>query len=361
VLWRALLLLVPISLVLAAIDRVPRTLVFVAAILAIVPLAEWVRHSTEHVAARAGSAIGGLLNVSFGNAPELILALFVLSAGHTGIVKAQITGSLIGNSLLGLGLAIVAGSFGRERQHFNRERAGLLSSLLIMVTIALLLPALFDYTERGVLRHPNAAALDEHLSLGVAIVLILVYVGNLIYTLVTHRDIFARTPAYSEEAEPQIEAPWPLGRSILILAGATVLTALEAELVSSTVEVTATHLGLTPFFLGVIVLAVVGNAAEYISAVYFARRGQMGLVIGITVGSTIQIGMLVAPLLVIISYLLGHPMNLVFENPIELIAIAGAAFIVNSIAQDGETTWFEGVLLLAVYLLFALAFFLVTE
>ena len=360
-LWRALLLLVPISLALAAIDVVPRVLVFTTAILAIIPLAEWVRKATEHVAARAGSAIGGLLNVTFGNAPELILALFVLSGGHTAVVKAQITGSLIGNSLLGLGLAIVAGSFGRERQHFNRERAGLLSSLLILVTIAVLLPALFDYTERGVLRHPNTAALDEALSLGVAIVLILVYVGNLIYTLVTHRDIFARAAAYSEEAEPELAAAWPMKRSILILAGATVLTALEAELVSNTIEVTATRLGLTPFFLGVIVLAVVGNAAEYISAVYFARRGQMGLVIGITVGSTIQIGMLVAPLLVIISYLIGHPMNLVFENPIELIAIAGAAFIVNSIAQDGETTWFEGVMLLAVYLLFALAFFLVTE
>jgi Ca2+:H+ antiporter len=362
-LWRALLVLVPISLVLAMIDAVPRVLVFATAILAIVPLAEWVRNATEHVAARAGSTIGGLLNVTFGNAPELILALFVLSGGHTAVVKAQITGSLIGNSLLGLGLAIVAGSFGRERQHFNRERAGLLSSLLILVTIAVMLPALFDYTERGVLRDPNTAALDEHLSLGVAVVLILVYIGNLIYTLVTHRDIFARASAYSEEPEPEPEAaaPWPLSRAILILAAATVFTALEAELVSKTVEATATRLGLTPFFLGVIVLAVVGNAAEYISAVYFARRGQMGLVIGITVGSTIQIGLLVAPLLVIISYLIGHPMNLVFENPIELIAIAGAAFIVNSIAQDGETNWFEGVMLLAVYLLFALAFFLVTE
>ena len=360
-LWRALLLLVPISIILALIDAVPRVLVFATAILAIVPLAEWVRNATEHVAARAGSAIGGLLNVTFGNAPELILALFVLRGGHTAVVKAQITGSLIGNSLLGLGLAIVAGSFGRERQHFNRERAGLLSSLLILVTIAVMLPALFDYTERGVLRHPNTAALDEYLSLGVALVLIIVYVGNLIYTLVTHRDLFARASAYTEEAEPEMAAPWPLKRAILVLAGATVLTAIEAELVSNTVEATATRLGLTPFFLGVIVLAVVGNAAEYISAVYFARRGQMGLVIGITVGSTIQIGLLVAPLLVIISYLMGHPMNLVFENPIELVAIAGAAFIVNSIAQDGETTWFEGVMLLAVYLLFALAFFLVTE
>jgi len=359
-LWRALLVLVPISLVLAAISAVPRAVVFVVAILAIIPLAEWVRRATEHVAARAGSAIGGLLNVSFGNAPELIIALFVLSGGHVAVVKAQITGSLIGNSLLGLGLAIVAGSFGREVQHFNRERAGLLSSLLILVTIAVMLPALFDYTERGVLRDPNTAALDDKLSLGVAIVLILVYIGNLIYTLVTHRDVFTRSPIPDEPSDPGVTVPWPLSRSLLVLAGATALTALEAELVSDTVEATATRFGLTPFFLGVIVLAIVGNAAEYVSAVYFARRGRMGLVVGITVGSTIQVGLLVAPILVILSHFLGHPMNLVFGNPIELIAIAGAAFIVNSIAQDGETTWFEGVLLLAVYLLFAMAFFLVS-
>jgi Ca2+:H+ antiporter len=358
-LWRALLVLVPLSLVLAAISAVPRAIVFVVAILAIIPLAEWVRRSTEHVAARAGSAIGGLLNVSFGNAPELIIALFVLNGGHVAVVKAQITGSLIGNSLLGLGLAIVAGSFARDVQHFNRDRAGLLSSLLILVTIAVMLPALFDYTERGVLRDPNSEVRDEQLSLGVAIVLILVYVGNLIYTLVTHRDVFAQSPTPDEPSDPAITVPWPLSRSLLVLAGATALTALEAELVSDTVEATATRFGLTPFFLGVIVLAIVGNAAEYVSAVYFARRGRMGLVVGITVGSTIQVGLLVAPILVIVSHFLGHPMNLVFGNPIELIAIAGAAFIVNSIAQDGETTWFEGVLLLAVYLLFAMAFFLV--
>jgi Ca2+:H+ antiporter len=232
--------------------------------------------------------------------------------------------------------------------------------LLILVTIAVMLPALFDYTERGVLRSPDSAALDQRLSVGVAIVLILVYIGNLVYTLVTHRDVFAQETTAGEVLDHGIATPWPLSRSLLVLAAATTFTALEAEVVSSTVEAAAGRLGLTPFFLGVIVLAVVGNAAEYISAVYFARRGHMGLVVGITVGSTIQVGLLVAPLLVLFSYLIGHPMNLVFNNPIELIAIAGAAFIVNSIAQDGETTWFEGVMLLAVYLLFALAFFFVT-
>jgi Ca2+:H+ antiporter len=291
--------------------------------------------------------------VTFGNLAELILAIFVLQAGHVAVVKAQITGSLIGNSLLGLGLAILVGSWGRERQTFKRERAGLLSSLLILSVIALLLPALFDYTER------NAAAadpgwLDERLSLGVAVVLILVYAGNLLYTLVTHADTFAID---GEETT----AGWSVAMSLGVLVAATAAMAWEAELVSGALDATAARLGLSKFFLGIIVLAVVGNAAEYISAVYFARRDRMGLVMTITVGSTIQIALFTAPALVLISYFLGSPMDLVFGNPLELIAIAGAAFAVNSIAQDGKTTWFEGILLLAVYALFGLAFVFVTS
>lgn len=359
----ALLLFVPLSLMLEYVLHASPGWIFATAIIAIVPLAEWIRRATEQMAAIAGPAVGGLLNVSFGNAAELILAIFVLIAGHQEVVKAQITGSMIGNSLLGLGLAVVAGSIGRERQHFRRERAGLLSSLLILSVVAVMVPALFDYTERGILRARDPGLLDERLSLGVSVVLILVYVANLVYTMVTHRDIFAREidadqPARGAGAGDA--APWRARRAVAVLVGATALTAVEAELVSGTVEATAGRLGLTPFFLGVIVLAVVGNAAEYISAVYFARRDRMGLVVSITVGSTIQVALLVAPLLVIISFLIGRPMNLVFSNPLELIAVAAAAFAVNSIAQDGETTWFEGVLLLAVYILLGLAFCFVT-
>ncbi|HEY2941366.1 MAG TPA: calcium/proton exchanger [Vicinamibacteria bacterium] len=346
---KALLLLVPVSLVLAYVVHASALWVFAASVLAIVPLAEWIRRATEQMARLAGPAVGGLLNVTFGNMAELIIALFVLSAGHTEVVKAQITGSIVGNSLLGLGLGIVAGSWGREKQSFSRQHAGLLSSLLILSVIALLLPALFDYTERSA-DVPGRHALDERLSLGVSLVLILVYVANLGYTLLTHRDVFA----LEEEAE---RAAWPLGKALGVLVGATAVIALEAELVSGALEETAGHLGLSTFFLGIIVLAVVGNAAEYISAVYFARRDRMGLVVTITVGSTIQVALFTAPLLVLISWALGHPMDLVFANPLELIAIAGSAFAVNSIAQDGETTWFEGVLLLAVYALLGLAFF----
>jgi Ca2+:H+ antiporter len=379
-----LLLLVPVSLVLEYGIHASPMWVFATAVLAIVPLAEWIRKSTEQLAERLGSAIGGLLNVTFGNMAELILALFVLSAGHATVVKAQITGAIIGNSLLGLGLAIVVGTFGRPNQKFNRAGAGRLSSLLILAVIALMIPALFDYTERDASGVAHASVLDEQLSLGVAVVLILVYVANLAYSLITHRDTFAavdemedRRPAaggagaagrvgaggganakaaHAETAH----AAWPLWKVLGVLVGATVVTAIEAELVSGALDATSARIGVTTFFLGITVLAVVGNAAEYVSAVYFARKDRMDLVMGITVGSTIQIALLVAPVLVLVSFFMGTPMDLVFSNPLELIAIAGVAFAVNAIAHDGETTWFEGVLLLAVYVLLGLAFFFVT-
>lgn len=345
-----LLLLVPVSLVLRFLVHAPEPWVFASAVLAIVPLAEWIRRGTEQLAHRAGSAIGGLLNVTFGNLAELILAMFVLVEGQTGVVKAQITGSVVGNSLLGLGVAIVVGSIGRDRQTFSRERAGLLTSLLMLSLVALLVPALFDYTERGA-DPAGRGLLDERLSLGVSVVLILVYVANLVYTLFTHRDVFA----FDEEEAPA--DAWPLWRSLAVLVGSTAVISLEAELVSGALEATARALGLSMFFLGAIVLALVGNAAEYLSAVYFARKDRMGLVMTITVGSTIQVALFVAPLLVLLSWAIGHPMNLVFSNPLELVAMGAVALTVNAIASDGETTWFEGVLLLGVYALLALAFF----
>ena len=350
-----LLLFVPLSLALEYVVHAPAPWIFVAAIIGIIPLAEWIRRATEQLAATTGSAIGGLLNVSFGNAAELIIALFVLSAGHGQVVKAQITGAIIGNSLLGLGLAIVAGTVGAGRAtlKFSRESASQLGSMLMLAMIALLIPALFDMAERSRVSAAEAAILDERLSLGVSVVLIALYVANLIYTLVTHRDVFAS----AHESEDHAVAHWSPRKSIAVLVAATAVTALQAELVSGSLEATATGLGLTPFFLGITVLAVVGNAAEYISAVYFARQNRMGLVMSITVGSTIQIALLVAPVLVIVSYLIGKPMDLVFGNPLELMAIAGVAFTVDAIANDGETTWFEGVMLLAVYGLFGIAFF----
>jgi Ca2+:H+ antiporter len=293
--------------------------------------------------------------VTFGNMAELILAIFVLRVGHISVVKATITGSIISNSLLGLGLAIVVGSFGREKQTFKREPAGLLSSLLILCVIGLMIPALFDYTERGLTNAPRTEYLDERLSLCVAVVLILVYVGNLIYTLVTHRNVFA------SPEDDEGHATWSLFKALAVLLGATAVVAVEADLVSGALEKTATTLGLSEFFLGIVVLPIIGNAAEYFSTVYFARKDRMSIVMSIAVGASIQVALLTAPLLVLISYAMGRPMNLVFGNPLELIAIAGVAFSVNSIAQDGETNWFEGLLLIAVYVLLALAFFFVSS
>ena len=349
-----MLVFVPISLILGYLIKASPIIIFTTSILAIIPLAVWIQRGTEQIAIQVGPSIGGLLNVTFGNAAELILAFFVLAGGNSEVVKGQITGSIIGNSLLGLGLAILIGSWGRQRQTFNRERAGLLTSLLILIVIGLLLPALFDYTEREVVSASSAGALDEWLSLGVSVVLIVLYIANLIYTLYTHRDVFA-----IEEGEPR-EAKWSLGKSLIILVTATAVTAVEAELVSNALESTAGMLGVSTFFLGVIVLAIVGNSAEYVAAVYFARKDQMSLVMSITVGSTIQVGLLIAPLLVLVSFFLGNPMNLVFANPLELIAIAGVAFAVNAIAQDGEVTWFEGALLFGVYVILGIAFFFVT-
>jgi Ca2+:H+ antiporter len=352
---RLLLLLLPISLALKYVFHAPEIWVFASGVLAIIPLAEYIRKATEQVAFVAGSAIGGLLNVTFGNAAELIIALFVLRSGAVEVVKAQITGSIIGNSLLGLGLAILAGSVGREKQVFKKERAGMLSSMLILCVIALLLPAMFDLTERFSLAPADLHLRNSHLSVGVSVVLIVIYIANLIYTLVTHRDIFS----IHDDEEGEGKATWSLPVSLGVLIGGTALIALEAELVSDALEVTAHSLHLSTFFLGIIVLAVVGNAAEYISAVYFARRNNMALVMTITVGSTIQVALFTAPLLVLISHLMGHPMDLVFANPLEMAAIAAVAFVVNAIAQDGETTWFEGLLLIGVYILLAMAFFFV--
>lgn len=356
---RWLVALVPVSLLMEYVLHTPPTLTFVVAVLAIIPLASMVKDATEGVAEHLGSTIGGLLNVSFGNASELILALFVLRAGEPNVAKAQITGSLIGNSLLGLGLGATFGGLKFPSQKFNREKVATLSSLLILVVFALLIPAMFDYTERGIKNIPDPTKLDEKMSLGVAVVLIAIYVANLIYTLVTHRDAFDAVDDKPEEDIAHHEKK-PLKKSVMTLLIATVFVAIEAEIVSGSLEAASSSLGLSKFFLGITLLAVVGNAAEYISAVYFARKNRMDLVLGITLGSTIQVGLMVAPILVLASYAMGTPMTLVFRSPLELVAVAAAAFSVNAISHDGETNWFEGVLLLGVYVILSIAFFFVT-
>lgn len=353
-LFRWLLILVPISWVLEWVVHAPPVWVFITSVLALMPLADLVRKGTEELSNRAGSAIGGLLNVSFGNAPELIVALFILRTGEVNVVKAQITGAIIGNSLLALGLAAFVGGWGKEKQEFNPARASQLGSLLLLSVIALILPALFDFAERPGLSPSSLNWQETKLSVGVAIVLIVVYIANLVYTLCTHKDMFAAPEEVHHEA-------WPLWKSLGLMLGATVLTAVEAEILSGSLEAASSQLHLSKFFIGVIILAVAGNIAEYFSALYFAKKDKMGLVVGITLGSTIQIALLMAPLLVLLSPLTGHRLDLVFTSPLELVAIAGSAFVANAIAHDGQTTWFEGLLLIAVYVLFGMGFFFATR
>jgi Ca2+:H+ antiporter len=344
-----LLLFIPLTLVLKYALGAGPIWLFLTGVIAVAVLADWVRKATEQLAERAGSAIGGLLNVSFGSIAELVLALFVLAHGQANVVKAQITGSIIGTSLLGLGLAMLVGGLWRPRQTFNRANTGLLSTLLILVVVALLLPAIFDLRAHAGMA--STAVVDERLSIGASIVLLLLYGANLVFTLVTHRDVFAGD-------EPRGGSAWSLSRSLTVLVIGTVLIALESEIVSDAVEATAATLQVAPAFLGVVVLALVGTSADLFAAVAFARQDRMSIVFSICIGSAIQMALVVAPILVLASWFIGSPMNLVFD-PLELFAIGGTAFIVRAIAADGETTWFEGLLLVGVYALLGLAYFFV--
>jgi Ca2+:H+ antiporter len=345
-----LLLFIPLSLAVGYFVETRPVWVFFTSILAIAVLADWIRRATEQLAQRAGSAVGGLLNVSFGNIAELVLALFVLRQAQVRVVQAQITGSIIGTTLLFLGISALVGGVGRPRQNFNQANAGLLSTLLSLVVVAILLPAVFDLTQRALAPTSDISLVDERLSLGVSMVLLLLYAANLVYTLVTHRGMFAGDA-------PRGDANWSLARALAVMTAGTGLIALEAELASGALAAAATQLGISPVFIGVVMLALVGTAADLFAAVVFARRDDMDIVFSMCLGSAIQIALVVAPVLVLTSWAIGHPMNLVFASPLDLFAIAAAAFIVRSVSGDGETTWFEGLLLVGVYLLFALAYY----
>jgi Ca2+:H+ antiporter len=346
------LLFVPLSLVLNHLSLVGSPWVFLTGLIAIGVLADWVRQGTEQVAAHAGSTIGSLLNVSFGNAAELVLALFVLSSAQTQVVQAQITGSIIGTTLLFLGIAALVGGLRPERQVFSQQHIGLLSTLLLLLAVAIMLPAVFHATERQMSPGANLSQLDENLSLGVSVVLLLLYGAHLVYVLVSRRSIFA------SGREEDCGAPqWSLPVGLAVMVGATIGIAFEADLVSARLAETASQIGLSSVFMGVVVLALIGTVSDLFVAVSFARAGKMEIVLSLCLGSAIQIALVVAPVLVLVSWAIGHPMNLVFGSPLDLFAIASATFIVRTIVADGETTWYEGFLLIGVYVLFALAFF----
>ena len=345
----AMLVFLPIGIA-ADLAHASPPVVFLLAAFAIVPLAGLIGDATEELAIRVGPGVGGLLNATFGNATELIIALFALSAGLQDVVKASISGSIIGNLLLVLGLSMFLGGLKRDRQSFDRTHAAASAGMLVLAVIGLVMPAVFDLAVFGSLDRKDP--LLDSLSLMVAGVLLATYVASLVFTLRTHRSLFSA--ADHTEAQPQLPARAAVG----LLLGATIATAVASEVLVGAIEATTRTLGVTELFVGVIIVAIVGNAAEHSTAITMAIRNKMDLAVTIAVGSSTQIALLVAPLLVIASFLIGQPMSLVF-NPFEITAIGLSVLILAVVSQDGESNWFEGLQLVAVYALMAIVFFFV--
>ena len=344
-----LLVFIPLAALAAALHW-SGTLVFAFSAIAIIPLAGLMGEATERLAERLGAGVGGLLNATFGNAAEMIIALAAMQRGFYDVVKASLTGSIIGNVLLVLGVSILAGGARRERQKFDRSAAAVGSTLLALAAIGLVVPAMFHLVAGAPVG--TAAANREHgLSLAIAVVLFVTYLLSLVFTLSTHRHLYAGAPA------GPVKHSGPALRPLLVLLVSTALVAWMSELLVGAVEEASHTLGLSQVFVGVVVVAIIGNAAEHSTAVLMAMRNQMDLAINIAVGSSTQIALFVAPALVFVSYLMPHgPMDLRF-TALEVLAVGISVAVVNMVAQDGESNWLEGALLLAVYGVLGLAFY----
>ncbi len=346
---------IPLAVVLELGHASASVLFFVSA-LGVIPTAALMGRATEELAARSGPGIGGFLNVTFGNAPELIIALFALEAGLHEVVKASIVGSILGNVLLVLGAAMFLGGLGRERQTFDRTAASAQSSMLLLAAVALVMPAIFELVDGEGLPGVESGLIDfdgeiENLSLAVALVLLVSYAGGLLFSLRTHSRLF--NPPYEEEEDTW---GWSAGRSAAALAIAGVAVGLMSEILVGSIEEASESIGLSQFFAGVIVVAIVGNAAEHWVAVLVALKNKMDLAVNIAIGSSAQIALFVAPVLVICSFFVGPvPMPLVF-NGFEVGAVLLAVIIANAVTSDGESNWFEGAQLLLVYAVLAVTF-----
>jgi Ca2+:H+ antiporter len=330
------------------------TLLFFIAGLALIPLAAWLGRATEHLSARAGPGIGGLLNATLGNAPELILSLVALSKGLSVVVKASITGSIIGNILLVLGTAILAGGMRFPHQRFNQTGTRVAATSLTLAAIGLIIPTIFHLATE---RQPGdwSRQATENLSVAVAVVLFVTYVLWLVFSLNTHRDLFTGENPDGQLLNEAKASAWPLAKAVTILAIAALLIAVMSEFLSGSVEAACKSLGLTEVFAGVIIVAAISNASES-TAVMVALKNKMDLSLGIAIGSSLQIALFITPILVFASYLFGNRMTLEFSLP-EVAALSLAVGIVVLISGDGECNWFEGAQLLAVYLVIAIFFF----
>ena len=348
-----LLVFVPVAIYLRFASPESSTLIFVTACLSILPLAGWMGKATENLATHTGEGVGALLNATFGNAAELIIAMVALEKGLHDVVKASLTGSIIGNVLLVLGLSMVAGGARYKTQRFNRTAANNQATMLLLAAISLVMPAAFHH-----LAAPATPVAEGALSLEISIVLLLVYVLSLVFALITHKALFGGEGGESHGGE---EVAWSKGRSIAVLSLSTAMIAWISEILVGSVEAAAHSFGMTRVFVGVSVVAIIGNAAEHSTAILVAMKNRMDLSVGIAVGSSIQVALFVAPVLVIASYWVGpHPMNLVF-TPAEVLAVTASVLITAQIANDGESNWMEGVQLLAVYLIMGAVFYFLPE
>jgi Ca2+:H+ antiporter len=326
---------------------------FVICAISVVFVAGFLGRATESVAHYAGQRLGGFLNATFGNAAELIIAIFLVKEGLYDMVKASLTGSIIGNLLLVLGASLFAGGLKYKVQNFNISLAGLSGSLMIVAVIALFVPAVFLNT------HVITDSESDTLSLIVAGTLIVAYIAWLIFSMITHKDYLSDVTEQKDEELPHEHAPvWSRNKSIAYLILATVMVAFVSEWLVGTLEVFTTQFGLSELFVGAFLVAIIGNAAEHSAAILLAMKNKIGASVEIAVGSSLQIALFVAPVLIFVSYFMGNTMNIVFTT-IELVAIAVAVFIAKSITQDGSTNWYEGLMLLVVYVLLGVSFFLV--
>jgi Ca2+:H+ antiporter len=357
-----LLVFVPIAFALRYVPAWQNgTALFIVSALAIIPIAGWMGHATEQLAHRMGEGIGGLLNASFGNAAELIIALMALRAGHIEVVKASITGSIIGNLLLVLGAAIFAGGLRHKHQRFNKTAARSSCTALILAAAALVIPTIFHHAAAASPGGWTPAA-EQRLSLAIAVVLIATYGAILIFSLVTHKQLFVGAEADIADSDPktpddpQAEQPWSVKKAVGVLLVATLAVAWVSEFLVGAVEAAQHSLGVTEVFVGVIIVAIVGNAAEHSTAITMALKNKMDLSLGIAIGSSLQIALFVAPVLVFASYFFPHQLNLEFTLP-EIAAVVIAAFVTDQIAGDGESNWLEGVQLLALYVIIGMLFY----
>jgi Ca2+:H+ antiporter len=344
-LW--LLVFVPVVFAAAKLKPEAETLLFVLSVLAIVPLAALLSRATESVAAKTGDAVGGLLNATLGNLTELVIALTALGAGQYALVKASIAGAIVTNTLFMLGASFLLGGLKYHVQEYNRVNARVQAGLLFLATVALLVPSAISEADAA------GMAFTHKLSLGLAVLLIVAYGLSLLFSLKTHRDLFA-----SEGHGEAGEAPWPMALALATLAGVTVLVALVSEVFVESVQKAAEAFGMTPAFVGFIIVALVGGAAEMASAFSGARKNRLDLSVGIALGSASQIALFVAPVLVLVSYFIGPtPMDLQFW-PGAVVMMLIATLTATLVTNSGRSAWFVGVLVLMVYLIFAMTLYL---